>query len=361
LASQIEKISDLKRCPALLRGAVLAVGNFDGVHRGHRAVLERALALAADEARPAMVLTFEPHPRQFFKPDAPLFRITEAAMKQQLLGELGFDGIVELAFNREFASLTADEFVNQVLIEGLGIRHVVTGVDFHFGKNRQGGPAFLMESGHEHRFGVTLVDSFRDEGAEVISSSRIRELLAAGDLAGANGLLGYRYTVEGKVVRGQRADRRGRGEGAIPRLSFDAHSAADGFSDARRPAARRSRTVVRGRIVARWQEMDLYALQREDAAGRPKYVLHDGPPYANGNIHIGHALNKILKDIITRSFQMRGYNSAYVPGWDCHGLPIEWKIEEQYRAKGKEKPNFAGRDQRTRSAASAATLPALDQ
>ncbi|EZQ15062.1 isoleucine--tRNA ligase [Aquamicrobium defluvii] len=90
-------------------------------------------------------------------------------------------------------------------------------------------------------------------------------------------------------------------------------------------------------IVARWQEMDLYRLLREDAAGRPKYVLHDGPPYANGTIHIGHALNKILKDVITRSFQMRGYDSNYVPGWDCHGLPIEWKIEEKYRAAGKNK------------------------
>ena len=90
-------------------------------------------------------------------------------------------------------------------------------------------------------------------------------------------------------------------------------------------------------IVARWQEMDLYRRLREDAAGRPKYVLHDGPPYANGTIHIGHALNKILKDVITRSFQMRGYDSNYVPGWDCHGLPIEWKIEEKYRAAGKNK------------------------
>ncbi len=94
-------------------------------------------------------------------------------------------------------------------------------------------------------------------------------------------------------------------------------------------------------IVARWQEMGLYKLLREDAAGRPKYVLHDGPPYANGNIHIGHALNKILKDIITRSFQMRGFDSNYVPGWDCHGLPIEWKIEEEnYRSKGKAKPDL---------------------
>jgi isoleucyl-tRNA synthetase len=90
-------------------------------------------------------------------------------------------------------------------------------------------------------------------------------------------------------------------------------------------------------IVARWQKMDLYKRLRENARGREKYVLHDGPPYANGNLHIGHALNKILKDIITRSFQMRGYDSNYVPGWDCHGLPIEWKIEEQYRAKGRNK------------------------
>jgi isoleucyl-tRNA synthetase len=90
-------------------------------------------------------------------------------------------------------------------------------------------------------------------------------------------------------------------------------------------------------LVKRWQDMKLYQRLRESAAGRPLYVLHDGPPYANGNIHIGHALNKILKDVINRSFQMRGFDANYVPGWDCHGLPIEWKIEEQYRARGKNK------------------------
>lgn len=90
-------------------------------------------------------------------------------------------------------------------------------------------------------------------------------------------------------------------------------------------------------IVARWDSENLYKRLREEAAGRLKYVLHDGPPYANGQLHIGHALNKILKDVITRSFQMRGFDANYVPGWDCHGLPIEWKIEEQYRAKGKNK------------------------
>ncbi|MEW9806613.1 isoleucine--tRNA ligase [Mesorhizobium sp. ZMM04-5] len=95
-------------------------------------------------------------------------------------------------------------------------------------------------------------------------------------------------------------------------------------------------------IVKRWQEMGMYRKLREDAAGRDKFVLHDGPPYANGNIHIGHALNKVLKDVITRSFQMRGYDSNYVPGWDCHGLPIEWKIEEEnYRSKGKSKPDLS--------------------
>ncbi|EJZ20364.1 isoleucine--tRNA ligase [Rhizobium sp. Pop5] len=94
-------------------------------------------------------------------------------------------------------------------------------------------------------------------------------------------------------------------------------------------------------LVARWQQMDLYKKLRASAAGREKFVLHDGPPYANGNIHIGHALNKILKDVINRSFQMRGYDANYVPGWDCHGLPIEWKIEEEnYRAKGKAKPDL---------------------
>jgi len=95
-------------------------------------------------------------------------------------------------------------------------------------------------------------------------------------------------------------------------------------------------------IVAKWQQMNLYKKLRASAVGREKFVLHDGPPYANGNIHIGHALNKILKDVITRSFQMRGFDSNYVPGWDCHGLPIEWKIEEEnYRAKGKAKPDLS--------------------
>ena len=95
------------------------------------------------------------------------------------------------------------------------------------------------------------------------------------------------------------------------------------------------------KMLKRWEETDLYGQIRKASKGRPKFVLHDGPPYANGNIHIGHALNKILKDLVVKSQQMLGHDSNYVPGWDCHGLPIEWKIEEQYRAKGQEKPNFS--------------------
>jgi isoleucyl-tRNA synthetase len=95
-------------------------------------------------------------------------------------------------------------------------------------------------------------------------------------------------------------------------------------------------------LLERWQKLELYERLRADAKDRPKFVLHDGPPYANGNIHIGHALNKILKDVVTRSQQMLGFDSNYVPGWDCHGLPIEWKIEEDnYRSKGKAKPDFS--------------------
>src|SRR5271155_4474720 len=90
-------------------------------------------------------------------------------------------------------------------------------------------------------------------------------------------------------------------------------------------------------ILARWQRMGLWDRLREAGQGRKKFILHDGPPYANGNIHIGHALNKILKDVINRSRQMAGYDAHYIPGWDCHGLPIEWQIEEAYRKSGRDK------------------------
>ncbi len=200
-------ITDIADLPPNLRGGVVAIGNFDGVHRGHQAVLERALAEAQVRKVPALALSFEPHPRTVFQPEVPLYVITSPTMKVRLMAELGFDALVQQPFTREFAAQSAEEFITRILDAGLGISHAITGFDFHFGKNRQGGPAFLMASGEKYGFGVTLVDAFRDEGAEVVSSSRIRTLLEEGDVAAAAGLLGYRYTVEAEVTKGKQLGR----------------------------------------------------------------------------------------------------------------------------------------------------------
>lgn len=193
--------------PENLRGGVIAIGNFDGVHRGHRAVLERALELARSRGVPALVLTFEPHPRTVFKPDEPVFRITPASLKARLLEAEGFQSVIEYPFDHDFSQRSADEFVRSILVDWLGASAVVTGFDFHFGKGREGGPAFLMDAGKRYGFDVTLIDAFRDEGAEVVSSSRIRALLSEGDVVAAAGLLGYRYTVEAEVIKGQQLGR----------------------------------------------------------------------------------------------------------------------------------------------------------
>ena len=193
--------------PEALRGGVIAIGNFDGVHRGHRAVLDRALELAEARDVPALVLTFEPHPRSVFRPDTPVFRLTPAPLKARILEAIGFRSVIEYPFDREFSQRSADEFVQSILVDWLGASAVVTGFDFHFGKGREGGPAFLMAAGKRHGFDVTLVDAFRDEGSDVVSSSRIRSLLREGDVAGAAGLLGYRFTVESEVIGGQKLGR----------------------------------------------------------------------------------------------------------------------------------------------------------
>ncbi|RVB74217.1 MULTISPECIES: bifunctional riboflavin kinase/FAD synthetase [unclassified Mesorhizobium] len=207
MTQAFERVSAISPLPAHLRGGVVAIGNFDGVHRGHQAVLERALAEARQRDVPALVLTFEPHPRKVFRPDIPLFVLTPPPMKARLLSYLGFAALVEQPFTRDFAALSAEAFVTDVLDRNLGIVHAVTGFDFHFGKDRQGGPAYLMAAGERHGFGVTLVDAFRDEGAEVVSSSRIRAQLGEGEVTEAAGLLGYRFTVESEVIGGQRLGR----------------------------------------------------------------------------------------------------------------------------------------------------------
>ncbi|MDN2566257.1 bifunctional riboflavin kinase/FAD synthetase [Aquibium sp. A9E412] len=205
--SEFARIAGAAGLPETLRGGVVAVGNFDGVHRGHRAVLDEALAIAGGRGLPALVLTFEPHPRSVFAPHVPLFRLTPAPAKARLLAALGFDAVVEQPFDRAFAALEPEAFVRDVLVGGLGIAHAVTGYDFHYGRERGGGPAELAAAGRAHGFGVSLAEAFCDEGGAVISSTRIRGCLAEGDAAGAAGLLGYRYTVAATVAAGRRLGR----------------------------------------------------------------------------------------------------------------------------------------------------------
>ena len=203
----IQRIGDVTRVPASCRGGVVAIGNFDGVHRGHQAVLERALAEASRRGTPALVLTFEPHPRAVFQPERPLFRITPAPLRALLLQALGFQAVIEQAFDKAFAAQSAEAFVRDVLRGDLGITHVVTGYDFHFGQGRAGTPDYLLEAGGRLGFGVTLVEAFSDEAAEIVSSSRIRSLLCEGEVAQAAGALGYRYTVEAEVAHGKKLGR----------------------------------------------------------------------------------------------------------------------------------------------------------
>lgn len=193
--------------PEALWGGVIAIGNFDGVHRGHQSVLRRALDEAQARGVPALVLTFEPHPRTVFRPDTPVFRLTPAPLKARILEGMGFAAVIEFPFDRTFSELSASDFIKTILLDWLHAGHVVTGFDFHFGKGREGGPAFLMAAGEAHGFGVTLVDAFRDENASVISSSHIRGLLGEGDVSHAAGLLGYRYTVEAEVIDGKKLGR----------------------------------------------------------------------------------------------------------------------------------------------------------
>lgn len=193
--------------PENLRGGAIAIGNFDGLHIGHLTVLEAALNLARANNRPAIVLTFEPHPRALFQPSAHLARITPAPMKAQIIKALGFDAVIEIPFTHEFSQKSADAFIDDILVAALGAKHVVTGFDFHFGKRRQGGPAFLIDAGEKRGFSVKLVDAVRDKTAEVISSSRIRWALAHRDIALANQLLGYHYRVGAEISHGQKLGR----------------------------------------------------------------------------------------------------------------------------------------------------------
>ena len=189
-----------------LHGAVVAIGNFDGVHRGHRAVIAAAIERAKASGAPAAALTFEPHPRDFFNPGEPLFRLTDDAAKLRLLASIGLDGAIVLTFDAALASLTADEFVARILVERFAIRGAVIGFNFHFGMHRAGSPDFLVAEGRKRGFSVDVVPRFEDNGRPV-SSAPIRDALARGKLGEAAELLGYPWFVSGTVIHG---DKRGR-------------------------------------------------------------------------------------------------------------------------------------------------------
>lgn len=187
--------------PAAAKGASLAIGNFDGVHRGHQALIAEAIAAAKRLAAPAGVMVFEPHPREFFQPREPHFILTPLPLKLARLEALGLDLAVVMTFDAAFAGLSAAEFVSRVLVGELAVRHVVVGYDFFFGKGRKGTPETMRAAGGEHGFGVSVVAPVAEDG-EVFSSTAVRLKLAQGDVAGAAHDLGDWWRVKGPVIGG---------------------------------------------------------------------------------------------------------------------------------------------------------------
>lgn len=194
--------------PPVLAGAVAAIGNFDGVHLGHRVLVESVRQAAGEAGRPAVVLTFEPHPRAYFTPDAPMFRLTGLAAKEIVFARLGLDGLIVRRFDGALAATGARAFVLEFLKGSLGLSGVVVGHDFHFGRGREGTPVVLADLCREADMSCRIVAPVALGGeTEPVSSSAIRAALAAGDIARANVLLGYRWFVLGSVRHG---DKRGR-------------------------------------------------------------------------------------------------------------------------------------------------------
>ena len=192
--------------PDEVRGASVAVGNFDGVHLGHQAVIGEAGRVARDQGIPWAVLSFEPHPRSLFTTDQEPFRLTPFRIKARHVEALGVDNMIVLHFDHEFAGLSADDFVKKVLVKGLGARHVVSGYDFVFGHKRAGNCELLLHKGKEEGFDFTCVSAV-DDGETIYSSTRVRRCLKAGDPRGAANLLGRPFEIEGRVEHG---DARGR-------------------------------------------------------------------------------------------------------------------------------------------------------
>lgn len=187
--------------PEAARGASVAMGNFDGVHLGHRSVIDRARDLG-----PLGVITFEPHPREVFRPDAAPFRLMNAEARANRLQKIGVERLFQLPFNAELCGMSAETFARDVLAQGLGIAHVAVGRDFHFGQKRQGNAETLQAFGAEFGFGVTIAPLLQLDGVEV-SSTAIRSALSEGRPRDAAAMLGHLHRIEGPVIHGEKRGR----------------------------------------------------------------------------------------------------------------------------------------------------------
>jgi riboflavin kinase / FMN adenylyltransferase len=203
----MDVVTGWRDLPAQAKGAVLAIGHFDGVHRGHQAVLGRARELALAAGKRSGAVVFEPHPREFFAPDQSFFRLTPLSVKLELLAALGLDETFVIDFGPELSSLSAEAFGTEVVAKGLGASRVVVGYDFTYGRGRTGTPAELKALGARLDFGVEIIEPVANNGA-VFSSSKIRVHLRNGEIQKAAEQLGYWWRVRGKVERGA-----GRGKG----------------------------------------------------------------------------------------------------------------------------------------------------
>lgn len=204
-------IADEEAVPPECRGASVAIGNFDGVHRGHQALLDLAGTEAERRGTSVGLVTFEPHPKSFFRPEEPVFRLSPLPLKARLVSALGASFVAALTFDKAFAAIEADRFVKDVLAGRLGVAHVVTGYDFHFGHGRKGNADLLKGMGRELGFTVSVVEQVTEgDGMSPFSSSGIRAALRHGNVEAAARQLGYWWSVLGTVVEG---DRRGRAIG----------------------------------------------------------------------------------------------------------------------------------------------------
>ena len=200
-------IRDYTYVDAADRGASAAIGNFDGVHLGHRSVIDMARAAGEGIGAPLGVMTFEPHPRQYFAPDAPPFRLMSREARAHRLEKLGVEKLYELNFNAALSALTPRDFAQRVIADGLGLKHIVIGADFCFGKGRAGTAAHLVDFGAEMGFGVTIARLLEGDSGNAVSSTAIRNALTDGQPREAAAMLGHWHRIEGRVITG---DQRGR-------------------------------------------------------------------------------------------------------------------------------------------------------